>query len=227
MPKIMSFNRDKFLAHLAHLTPQTQGRSLFLFDTVASTNTTLSELLNTGAPIGSIAIAATQTAGRGQWGRTWVSQPGGLYLSMAIAPNLPATQSARLTLASAWGIATQLRHHQIPVQLKWPNDLYLSDQKLGGILTETAIRQATIHQAIIGVGMNWANHTPETAIALNNPPIPMTPPITSLEHLAALVVNGIENGLRSLQHSELKHITPDYRQWLYQPLPPDLSWETL
>ena len=53
----MSFNRDKFLAHLAHLTPQTQGRSLFLFDTVASTNTALSELLNTGAPIGSIAIA--------------------------------------------------------------------------------------------------------------------------------------------------------------------------
>lgn len=220
----MSFQRDLFFTHL---TTQTLGRSLYLFDTVASTNTALNETLEEGAPIGSVAIATIQTAGRGQWGRTWVSQAGGLYLSIAIAPNLPATQSARLTLASAWGIATQLRHHQIPVLLKWPNDLYLNNKKLGGILTETSVQNAMIYQAIVGVGINWTNETIESAIALNDQSLQIDPPIGSLEHLAALVVNGIELGQRSLQAAELQEIKADYCQWLHQPLPLDISWEVL
>ncbi len=220
----MGFNSEIFRQYLTE--PASLGQ-LYLHEIVASTNTVLLDQLEAGAPIGSVAIAAQQTAGRGQWGRTWVSSPGGLYLSMAIAPNLPADQSARLTLASAWGIATLLRQHQLPLQLKWPNDLYLLGKKLGGILTETAIQQGQIHRAVVGVGINWVNETPETAIALNHPSIQMSPPLAFLEELAALVVNGITNGQRSLQHSGISEIASDYRQWLYQSLPPGLSWDAL
>ena len=220
----LAFDEARFRASLKSVIDLPD---LFFQQTVTSTNTVLQECLANGASIGAVAIAARQSAGRGQWGRTWMSSVGGLYLSMAIAPNLEASRSARLTLASAWGIATRLRQHHIPVQLKWPNDLYLFDKKLGGILTETSVRQAIVHQAVVGVGINWANETPEYAIALRDKTVAMHPPIASLEDLAALVVNGIDDGQRSLQEYGLAQIVPDYRQWLFQPLPEGVTWVDL
>ena len=142
--------------------------SISIFDKVASTNQTVWELLALGAPPGTIAIAREQTAGRGQRGRNWQSQIGGLYLSMAVAPNLAAINAGALTMAVAWAIATGLRSVGIPVLLKWPNDLILAKRKLGGILTETRVRQGRVAKAVIGVGINWSNPVPETGINLDS-----------------------------------------------------------
>ena len=101
------------------------------------------------------AIAKQQSAGRGQWGRQWRSDQGGLYLSVMLDLDLAAENAPHLVLLSAWGIAYALRQHQIPVQLKWPNDLLLKGRKLGGIKTETKINQGRIQTAVIGVGINW------------------------------------------------------------------------
>ncbi len=157
------------------LTALTAGReyddlpfSLQVFDSVPSTNRTLWELINQGAGVGTVVIATQQTAGRGQWGRQWTSPTGGLYLSVAIAPNLAANASYQLTLATAWGIAHQLRQCGISVGIKWPNDLVLDGRKLGGILTETKVNQGKITQAVIGVGINWSNPVPETGINLQS-----------------------------------------------------------
>ena len=220
----MTFDPQLFSSYL---TTSDLGSPLYWFESASSTNQILLQKLSEGAQIGTVAIAAQQTSGRGQWGRTWVSPLGGLYLSVAIAPNLPAQQSHRLTLASAWGIASQLRSRNIPVQLKWPNDLYLHDKKLGGILSETSIQKEIIHQAVVGVGLNWQNETLESAIALNHPSLEIHPPINRLEELAALVVNGVADGLRSLTQSQLKEILPNYQQWLYQSLPETLHWDAL
>lgn len=148
--------------------PESFKFSISIFDRVASTNQKVWELLALGAPPGTIAIAREQTAGRGQWGRQWQSQIGGLYLSMAIAPNLAALNAGALTMASAWAIATSLRSVGIPVLLKWPNDLILANRKLGGILTETRVRQGQIAKAVIGVGINWSNPVPKTGINLQS-----------------------------------------------------------
>ena len=145
-------------------------------------------------------IATQQTAGKGQWGRQWQSSTGGLYLSMSIAPNLEATSSYQLTLASAWGITAQLRKCGIPVGIKWPNDLVLDGRKLGGILTETKVNQGQITQAVIGVGINWANQVPETGINLklwqNSQNYQM---IDYLEILTSQVLIGIKSGIECLQ----------------------------
>ncbi|ARV61167.1 biotin--[acetyl-CoA-carboxylase] ligase [Nostocales cyanobacterium HT-58-2] len=173
--------------------------SLHLFETVSSTNQILWDLLAQGANSGCVVIATEQTAGRGQWGRQWMSQNGGLYLSVAIAPKLGVINSYQLTLATAWGIAKQLQSCGIPVEIKWPNDLVLSSRKLCGILTETKVRQGQITQAVIGVGMNWANPVPETGINLEmwqaNQP---TRPISCLEMLVSTVLLGIESGIQCL-----------------------------
>jgi BirA family transcriptional regulator, biotin operon repressor / biotin---[acetyl-CoA-carboxylase] ligase len=175
------------------------GCNLHFFDTVASTNQTLWDLLEQGEKTGSVVIATQQTAGRGQWGRQWISSDGGLYFSMAISCELEASNSYQLTLASAWGIAKKLQQSGIPVEIKWPNDLVLNGRKLGGILTETKVSKGKITQAVIGVGINWANPVPETGInllfwqALYN-----SQAINSLEILAYVVLQGIESGLECL-----------------------------
>jgi len=192
---------------------------LHLFDAVPSTNQMVWELMNQGDQK-PIAIALIQTAGRGQWGRQWQSDLGGLYLSVGLRIAMPATHAAEFTLCTAWGIATALRHipaqlsgvtADLPVQLKWPNDLVLKGRKLGGILTETRVQQQQITRAVIGVGLNWTNPVPETGINLqeflsNHP----TPLIESLEMLAAIALHGIFTGVCYQQMGRMDEILPAY-----------------
>lgn len=141
-------------------------------------------------------IAATQAAGRGQWGRQWSSDRGGLYLSLALQPDLPIQAAGQLTLASAWGIATSLRNLGVPIQVKWPNDLVAKGQKLGGLLTETRIEQDVIKAVVIGVGLNWKNPVPPTGITLENlvSPDQPCPALENLETVAAVVLYGLWQG---------------------------------
>ncbi len=175
--------------------------SLHFFESVSSTNQTLWNLLNQGAISGTVVIATVQSAGRGQWGREWISPAGGLYVSVAISVDqkIEATDSYQLTFATAWGIASQLRQHGIDVVIKWPNDLVLNGRKLGGILTETKVNKGQITQAVIGVGINWTNPVPETGINLESwQALQNFRPISCLEMLTSTVLLGIESGMECL-----------------------------
>lgn len=130
-------------------------------------------------------VARQQTAGRGQWGRTWVSPVGGLYLSLWL-PTAPIPPLL-LTLVSAWGIADYLRQYRIPVLLKWPNDLVVRGRKLGGIKVE--VRPTASHAAVvIGVGINGSNPILPNAIAIQDCP---EQTVATLTNLAAGVSYGI------------------------------------
>ena len=212
----MGFERQQLEAILTETLGITPALKFYvhLFETLPSTNQMLWQLLEQGAGAGTIVIANQQTAGRGQWGRQWSSPVGGLYLSMALAPNLPAGDSFQLTLSSAWGIATALRDRHIPVYLKWPNDLILENRKLGGILTETKIRQGIITQAVVGVGINWANSVPSTGINLQSFQANQPSTITSLEMLAAVTVIGIASGYKQCSQAGIETLLPSYHQLL-------------
>jgi len=193
--------------------------SIYIFEQLESTNKTLWQLLNNGAPSGTVVIANRQTSGRGQWGREWNSPLGGLYLSLALFPNLPVTKSFQLTLSSAWGIATILRSYHLPVLIKWPNDLILSQRKLGGILTETKIQSQIITKAVVGVGINWANSVPPTGIALqsyqanclkNQVSLEKTDFCESLEMLAAITLWGIASGIEYMQNESVEKLLSSY-----------------
>jgi BirA family biotin operon repressor/biotin-[acetyl-CoA-carboxylase] ligase len=115
----------------------------------------------------------------------------------------------------AWGIATALRDRGIPVLLKWPNDLLLLGRKLGGILTETRIHQGQITKAIVGVGINWNNPVPETGINLQSFfKHQQTPPITCLEMLAAITIQGILSGYQHCSPSGIEIVLPSYLELL-------------
>ncbi|MEB3355642.1 MAG: biotin--[acetyl-CoA-carboxylase] ligase [Synechococcales bacterium] len=196
------------------------------FDRLASTNQTLWQLLQQAGEEGMVAIAQQQTAGKGQWGRQWQSAPGGLYLSIALCPDLEASRAGELMVCSAWGIAEALRYYHLPVALKWPNDLVIGSRKLGGILLETRIRGDRLQQAVVGVGINWANPVPPTGISLYavapqpSPPsasqrdAPLTPQISSLEMLAAVTLQGIRAGYQRWQSQGIGSILPAYEALL-------------
>lgn len=209
---------------------------IHVFESVSSTNTVVWDLLQQGTGAGTVAIALTQHAGRGQWGRQWSSPPGGLYLSLALAPRLALEHAAQLTLSSAWGIATALRCASVPVQIKWLNDLVVQGRKLGGILTETRVSQGYIQQAVVGVGINWSNPVPEYGInlkhVLNRSGSDLSNPgdlsstgdqvtysinshsIDSLEILAATVLQGLRMGYSCWQHHDAPSLASAYETLL-------------
>ena len=207
----MVFNQQKLEAELLK-----QGQNAYLpfrfhiFESVASTNKTLWELLAREPGSEYVVIAAEQTGGRGQWGRSWVSQQGGLYLSFGFAPQLDINSGYQLTLATAWGIAEQLRKYGVDIEIKWPNDLVLDGLKLGGILTETKVRAGKITQAIIGVGINWKNPVPSTGINLHSWNRKNQTKISCLEHLAAGVLLGIDSGIQCLEREGVNILLSRY-----------------
>jgi BirA family transcriptional regulator, biotin operon repressor / biotin---[acetyl-CoA-carboxylase] ligase len=161
----MPFDRSTFEQSLAFFQtqadlPQT-GVSLHWFETTDSTNRELWSLLDRGVK-SPVAIAQTQTAGKGQYGRQWASRAGGLYLSMNITPQPPA----QMTLTTVWGLAELLNQAGIPVQIKWLNDLVIQGRKLGGILTEARWRGGEMAGAIVGIGLNISNPVPPSGISL-------------------------------------------------------------
>ncbi len=193
------------------LSPQ----SLYFFETIPSTNQILWKILARGKPSPIVAIAAQQTAGRGQWGRIWQSSPGGLYLSVAITPRILVKDAFHVTLLSAWGIAHILREYQIPIWLKWPNDLILQGRKLGGIKTEIRTQQNYITHAVIGVGINWSNQVPTTGITLTSWfDTQESCPISSLEKLAAITLSGIFQGYQSYLEQGCDHLLNAYLKFL-------------
>lgn len=194
-----------------HLSTQQLGLPLYHYEVLDSTSTQLWQLLQEGAQPGTTVIAAEQQAGRGQWGRMWDSARGGLYLSVAIAPQIPANQAAQITVASIWGIARLFREHHIPIWLKWPNDLLVCGQKLGGILTETSSQKGHIQTAVIGIGINWQNQVPQQAINLQTIlQQSAAPAIDSLEQLAAVTLKGLEQGYLYWQTHGIHALLPDY-----------------
>ena len=102
--------------------------------------------------------ATIQTAGRGRWQRSWISDvPGNLCLSCVLKPE-PAT-AGRLPLANvsqlmALSACRVLEDYNIRPALKWPNDILVSQQKIAGILAETVTEGAQLLGLVIGIGVN-------------------------------------------------------------------------
>ncbi|MEB3191190.1 MAG: biotin--[acetyl-CoA-carboxylase] ligase [Snowella sp.] len=211
----MALDREKLLAEIAALlnADWQDCLKLLLFESIPSTNQALWEAITQGQTLPIAAISVQQTAGRGQWGRSWQSERGGLYLSLALDLNLTAQAATQVTLWSAWGIAHLLRQYNIPVGLKWPNDLVLEGRKLGGIKCETKMSQNHLSQVVIGVGINWENPVPDTGIqlgpylsSLSSP----SPSISHLEQLAAIVLQGLYLGFQRYAQVGITSIVQGY-----------------
>ena len=123
-----------------------------------STNRVARELGAQGpvaAPHGSWISARVQTAGRGRWGRQWESQAGNLFLSVILRPvgSDHYTWIPMLSALSAMEVLVE-RWPSLPLTVKWPNDIWLSGAKLGGLLCETVASSRHPTFLVLGLGLN-------------------------------------------------------------------------
>lgn len=132
------------------------GKEIVIYDEVESTNNIAYELLKKGYPSGTVVIADKQTSGKGRMGRKWISIGGkNLYMSFALKPNLIPKYATLITLTSVVACTTAIRRNtEIPVLIKWPNDMLIEQKKVGGILTEMKIEGERIKATVVGVGLN-------------------------------------------------------------------------
>jgi BirA family biotin operon repressor/biotin-[acetyl-CoA-carboxylase] ligase len=122
----------------------------------ASTNDVAREQARRGARAGFVVAAARQTRGRGRLGRAWESAPGlGLYVSLLLRPDFPATEAGRLTILASVAASDAVENAAgLRPRIKWPNDLVIGGKKLGGLLIESEPRGARLDHAVIGIGIN-------------------------------------------------------------------------
>ncbi|MEO7271119.1 MAG: biotin--[acetyl-CoA-carboxylase] ligase, partial [Vicinamibacterales bacterium] len=136
------------------------GTPVYYFSEAGSTNDVAATLAERGAAEGTLVLASAQTAGRGRLGRQWHSPPeAGLYASLILRS---AAAAPFLTLAGGVAVAQGIRKATgLPVEIKWPNDIVISDRarpsrrrKLAGILAEASSGPAGVHYVVLGIGIN-------------------------------------------------------------------------
>jgi len=156
------------------VAPLLPGFAVEVLAEVDSTNTELMRRARAGRCDPVLLVTERQSAGRGRLGRPWLSadvQPAGGALTFSLGLPLAPRDWSGLSLAVGVAIADSVDAGGNRLRLKWPNDLWLDERKLGGILIETAWPQHAAESAaryvVIGVGLNLA---PRSAEGLVTPP---------------------------------------------------------
>jgi len=145
---------------LQAVTPLLSGFSVEVVAEIASTNTELMRRARAGQCAPVLLVAERQSAGRGRLGRPWqsaLSPAAGASLTFSLGLPLAPADWSGLSLAVGVSVAESLDPtHRVPVSLKWPNDLWVNDCKLSGILIETALPNGTsaARYLVIGIGLN-------------------------------------------------------------------------
>lgn len=135
------------------------GQNLIKLLAVDSTNNFLKELLTKSEPLpeGTVIMAESQFSGRGQQQNTWQAEPGkNLTVSFLFKPSfIGLNQQFFLNMAVSMAIYHTLSAY-IPegISVKWPNDIYYQDKKIGGVLIENTIVGHGIKHSVVGIGIN-------------------------------------------------------------------------
>jgi BirA family biotin operon repressor/biotin-[acetyl-CoA-carboxylase] ligase len=147
------------------VAPLLPGFTVEVLPEVDSSNTELMRRARAGQLDPVLLVAEQQTAGRGRLGRAWQSDVGA-SLTFSFGRLLAPADWSGLSLAVGVALAEALHPR---VRLKWPNDLWVDDRKLAGILIETAAppQPGAGRYAIVGVGINLA---PRPGDGLSTPP---------------------------------------------------------
>lgn len=194
------------------ISSQIEYGSVAVLPVIDSTNQYLLDRINE-LQSGDACIAEYQQAGRGRRGRKWFSPFGAnLYLSMYW--RLEQGPAAAIGLSLVIGIVMAEVLHDLgatQVRVKWPNDLYLQDRKLSGILVELTGKTGDAAQIVIGAGINMAMRRVEEEV-VNQGWITLQEAGIAIDR-NALAVRLIKELRTSLQLFELEGLTPYLSRW--------------
>lgn len=197
------------------------GYNLVKLVKVDSTNNYLKELLANTKPLqpGTVIMADDQFAGRGQSNNKWHSQAGkNLTFSIYLQPRFLAVQqqfkiNQAITLGITDALITLLGNG---CKIKWPNDIYFNDDKIGGVLIENTIRGNTIIDSIIGIGINVNQKHYTTDLVNVNSLVNLLGVEFDLNHLLGDILLAVENRYFELEKKGINILDTNYIERLYK-----------
>lgn len=185
-------------------------------DECESTNILLKAMSNEAElPDGFIVSADFQTGGRGQAGNSWESERAkNLLFSMLIYPHHIAIQEQFLiSQITSLSIKKVLDNYTDVIKIKWPNDIYWRDQKIGGILIENSLFRNRIDKSILGIGLNINQEK-----FISDAPNPISlKQIIAKESDLALILENIRDAILEMYHRKISdEISKEYFNHLYR-----------
>lgn len=192
---------------------------IYRFDALASTNTQMASMA-ASLGHGDVVVCREQTAGRGQRGNSWEAEPGrNLTFSLLLRPQVIMAKDAFImSMAVSVGITKVLRKMLgRAVSVKWPNDIYVDDRKLAGILIENSFSGQNIGHAIVGIGLNvnqrvFRSDAPNPVSMAN-----LAGEEFDLDGVLASVVNGILDEFNACEKcGEYAELVKEYHSMLWR-----------
>jgi BirA family biotin operon repressor/biotin-[acetyl-CoA-carboxylase] ligase len=155
-----------------------------------------------------------QLEGRGQRDNKWLAEPGSSFLGTIIL-KIPI-KVEDIFFLSKWSALqvtkTLIQHNIQSVSIKWPNDIFVEEKKIGGILIENSWSDRQLHYSLIGIGINISNQNIENATCISN----HTLEIPTLSSFLKTLRNQMASDLFLLEESKWPEIDSQYHQILFQ-----------
>ncbi|HLG34778.1 MAG TPA: biotin--[acetyl-CoA-carboxylase] ligase [Bacteroidia bacterium] len=196
------------------------GKNAFWLEETPSTNLSAYEMLSMNRlPEGSAVLAKYQTKGKGQFGTQWESEHGkNLLVSYVFYPAfLEPKDLFMLNKTIALGVYDYVKQVvKKNVSLKWPNDIYIGDKKIAGILIENSITFSDVNYSIAGVGLNVNQSTfnafvvPATSFKL------ITKKNMDLEKCFHTLSGCLQKRYMQLKEKNTDEINSDYKKAMYR-----------
>lgn len=188
-------------------------------DEVDSTNSYLSgKFANRPLPEGSVVVAKGQVKGRGQGLNKWNSETGkNLTCSFVLYPDFLQPQyQFFISKVASLAVADLVSLYTDKVSIKWPNDIYVNDKKIAGILIENTLERNIIKSSIIGIGLNvnqkdFPSNIPNPVSLLK-----ITKTKQDLEDILFTLTNILEYRYGLLKNHEFETIDENYLNLLYR-----------
>lgn len=196
------------------------GRNSYVFPSCESTNSEAARKIKEGICLeGDLFITQNQTAGRGQRGNSWESQAAAnITFSIVLRPHFLLIReqfylNMAISLAITESLEAELGSKANKLKVKWSNDIYYQDKKLGGVLIENHLQGKKIDYSIIGIGLNLNQHKFENpkAISLSN----ITGKKYELDKKIAQIVKNIEQNYLFLKQGKRDILKIKYLSQLY------------
>lgn len=198
---------------------QIVGKHIVRLNSVDSTNNYANTQLKDNELIeGTVFLAYEQSGGRGQMKNSWESEPGSnLTFSIVLFPDfLDIRSQFMLSKVVTLGIHSALNNYVDRLSIKWPNDIYAGNGKLGGILIENSIMNSCIKSSVIGIGIN-VNQTRFFSDAPN--PVSLSMLANKKfdnELLLSEILSGIDFYYSLLKQDEEERINSEFISVLYR-----------
>lgn len=196
-----------------------KNNKIIYLNEVESTNNYANRLIvSDAAEESTVVLAQYQTSGKGQQGNHWESEPGkNLLMSLIWFPQfLPAGQQFLISKAVSLAITDCMKNEVNECTIKWPNDIYIGNRKVAGILIENIVKGSNLFSSVVGIGLN-VNQMVFNSDAPN--PVSLQQ-ITGKEYKISEILKSLLNSLNywytKLADNQIKEIDETYFSRLYR-----------